>query len=99
VLNEWFAAAAALGAAVQAQFATVSATEPEFGAKVLKARNSWISIVRTVLAVLDHTSVPANQVAAIRNPIDVLEAKATARATRVQPVQPSTPDAPAGPPV
>ncbi len=95
VVDEWFAAAAALGDAVHTKDVTAQARDPQGGVKTLAARNSWISVVRTVLAVLDHVGASAETLAALRNPVDQMDAKATARvaaqrpAAQPQPVKPT----------
>ncbi len=80
LVEQWWAAAAELGAAAQAKATTVPDTDPEQGLKHLRARNAWIAIVRTVLTVLEHTTAAVDKVAALRNPVDEAEAKATVRA-------------------
>lgn len=95
VLDGWQDAAAALGKAVQDKASQVKDTDPERGLKVLQARNAWISIVRAVLAVLDHATGSAADVAAIRGPVENLEEKATARVSaKIKAAQPSGPTAP-----
>ena len=99
VMDEWLAAAGALGAAAQAKSASVPDTDPELGLRILKARQAWISIVRAVLGVLDHVAAPADKVAALRKPVDEIEAKATMRAmARLKAGQPAVagPTAPTG---
>jgi hypothetical protein len=95
VVDEWFAAAQALGAAAQAKSAVLEDTDPELGTKILKARQAWISIVRVVLGVLEHANAPVEKIAALRQPVDDIETRSTARAMgRVQ----AAPAAPTPPP-
>lgn len=95
VMEGWMEAAAALGKAVQDKNATVRDTDPERGPKILAARNAWISVVRAVLAVLDHATGSAKDVAAIRGPVEKLEETVTARVTsKIKAAQPSGPAAP-----
>jgi hypothetical protein len=92
VLDGWFAAAATLGTAVQAQAGQEKNTDPELGAKTLRARNAWISITRTVLSVLGHTDASTSDVLALRGPLDQIEEKATARVmARMKKPTPTTP--------
>lgn len=94
VLDGWQEAAAALGKAVQDKNSQVKDTDPERGLKILQARNAWISVVRAVLAVLEHSTGSAADVAAIRGPVETLEEKATARVSAKIKAQPSGPTAP-----
>jgi len=95
VLDGWQDAAAALGKAVQDKASQVKDTDPERNLKVLQARNAWISVVRAVLAVLEHSTAAAADIAAIRGPVENLEEKATARVSaKIKAAQPSGPTAP-----
>jgi hypothetical protein len=92
VLDGWQNAAAALGKAVQDKNSQVN--DSERGLKALQARSAWISVVRAVLAVLDHSTGSAADVAAIRGPVEALEEKSTARVSAKLKAQPSGPTAP-----
>ncbi len=95
ILDGWQEAAAALGTAVQDKSSQVKGTDPERGLKVLQARNAWISVVRAVLAVLEHSTGTAADIAAIRGPVENLEETVTTRVSaKIKAAQPSGPTSP-----
>lgn len=94
LVAECFAAAAALGEAAQGKTTMLGNRDPEAGATVLPARQQWVSVTRTALAVLGHSGTTPDKDAALRGPVDEHAASATARALEPAAPQPSGPATP-----
>jgi hypothetical protein len=67
---------------------------------IFAARNQWISVVSTVLGILELSTAPADAIEAIRRQIVEASERAAARYAmdKSEPAAPSTPPAPAAPP-
>ncbi len=77
MINLWFEHAEKLGE-LEAGKSTALQPNPA-GKSILAARNEWLKVVSTVLANLEHSKAPAENIQAIRGPLDAAAERAYKR--------------------